>query len=161
MAGNPAVCLCRASRHDPKPNLEIALEIRDELGTVNDDIHAIPQAKVEQSVTNYIYGGNNVFSGTAHQFAQIGKLNVSQGNFGSLSVALRELGVSEHDLGELKQAIEHDATPPTARGLGRKTGEWIGATAAKLGVGAVKLGGNVAEALITQWLRQYVGLPPH
>jgi hypothetical protein len=112
-------------------------------------------------VTTYIYSGTNVIAGTAHHFAQIGKVNVTQGDFGSLSSALRELGVSEHDLGELKQAIEHDATPPTARSLGHKTGEWIGAAAAKLGTSAVKLGGNVAEALITQWLRQYVGLPPH
>ena len=33
--------------------LKFALEIRDELGTVNDDIHAIPH-KVEQSVAYYI-----------------------------------------------------------------------------------------------------------
>jgi hypothetical protein len=141
--------------------LKFALEIRDELGTVNDDIHAIPPTKVEQSVTNNIYGGTNIIAGIAHHFAQIGEVNVMQGDFGSLSSALREIGVSEPDLGALKQAIEHDATPPTARSLGQKTGEWIGAAAAKLGTSAVKLGGDVAEALITQWLRQYVGLPPH
>jgi hypothetical protein len=141
--------------------LKFALEIRDELGTVNDDIRAIPPTKVEQSVTNYIYGGTNVIAGTAHHFAQIGEVTVTQGDFDSLSSALRELGVSELNLGALKQAIEHDATPPTARSLGHKTGEWIGAAAAKLGTSAVKLGGNVAEALITQWLRQYIGLPPH
>jgi hypothetical protein len=141
--------------------LKFGLEIRDELGTVNNDIHAIPPTKVEQSVTTYIYGGTNVIAGTAHHFAQIGEVSVTQGDFGSLSAALKELGVSEHELGDLKKAIAHDAIPPTARSLGQKTGEWIGATAAKLGAGAVKLGGNVAEALITQWLRQYVGLPPH
>ncbi len=70
---------------------------------------------------------------------------------GPLPVLLRKCLLLAHTLN-----FEHDAPPPTARSLGR--GEWIGAAAAKLGASAVKLGGNVAEALITQWLRQYGSL---
>jgi AbiTii len=140
--------------------VKFALEIKDELGTVNDDISAIPPTKVEQSVTNNIYGGTNVIAGTAHHFAQIGEVNVTQGDFGSLSTALRQLGVGEQDLGELKKAIGHDNTQQDARSLGQKTGEWVRVAAAKVGASALKIGGNVAEAVITQWLRQYLGLPP-
>jgi hypothetical protein len=122
------VALCDTVRNRV---LKLALDIKDELGPVNDDIHAIPQTKVEQSVTNYIYGGSNIIAGTAHHFAQIGEVNVTRGDFGSLLVALRELGIGEHDLGELKRAIDHDATPPTARSLGHKTGELIGAAAGR------------------------------
>jgi hypothetical protein len=74
-------------------------------------------------------------------------------------VALRKIGVSEHDVNELKQAIEHDATPSTASTLGRKTLNWIRTISAKIGTGALKLTGNVAQALISEWLRQYTGLP--
>jgi hypothetical protein len=105
--------------------LKFALEIRDELDTVGDDISVIPQAKVEQSVTAYIYGGSNVISGTAYDFTQIGAISVTQGDFGALSDALKKIGVSEHDVNELKHAIDHDATPPTASSLGRKTLQWV------------------------------------
>jgi hypothetical protein len=65
--------------------LKFAIEIKDELGIVGGDISVIPQAKVEQSVTNYIYGGTNVISGTAHDFTQIGQISITPGDFEALS----------------------------------------------------------------------------
>jgi hypothetical protein len=49
--------------------LKLTLEIRDELGTVNDDIHPIPPTKVEQSVTTY-----PLISAVGEQFSQKRKL---------------------------------------------------------------------------------------
>ena len=64
--------------------LRFALELRDELGLVNDDLSALPQGKVDQSVTNYIFGGTNVIAGTAQDFTQIGAVNVAKGDINAL-----------------------------------------------------------------------------
>ena len=74
--------------------LRFTLELRDELGLVNDDLSALPQGKVDQSVTNYIFGGTNVIAGTAQDFTQIGVVNVAglKQRFGESRVDLMAYG---------------------------------------------------------------------
>jgi hypothetical protein len=133
--------------------LKFALEIKDELGPTNGDPAAIPPEKIERSVAITIYGGNNVISETAC-------IAISQSNFISLATELEQLGVKKNDLAELERVLEHDAIPPTANTLDGKTLEWIRKTAAKAGTGALNVSGKVAEAVLTQLIRQHLGLPP-
>jgi len=69
--------------------LRFALEIRGELGHVDDKPSAVPAEKVEAAVVNYIYGGTNVIGGTVKDFTQIGNIVVGKGDFNGLKSALR------------------------------------------------------------------------
>ena len=89
--------------------LRFAVDLREELGLVSDDPAALPEGKVDQYVTNYIFGGTNVFAGAAHDFAQVGTIIVGKGDINGLVVVLRNLGVRESDVSELKSAIDDDA----------------------------------------------------
>ncbi len=59
--------------------LRFALEIREELGLVSDKVEELSKAKVEQIVTNHIYGGTNIIGGIIHDVTQIGNIVVGQG----------------------------------------------------------------------------------
>lgn len=67
--------------------LRFALELRQELGDVSDDPTTLPAEKVDQYVTNYIFGGNNVFSGTTNGVTQIGNIVVAKGDLTGLNGA--------------------------------------------------------------------------
>lgn len=140
--------------------LRFALEIKDELGATGDDVRALPTAKIEQYVTNYIYGGNILIAGTAESFSQISHLKVETGDLDALSRVLKQIGVSEYEFEELKEALEHDNATPKTQGIGEKTRSWVSKAAKEIGKGTLKLGMEAARTVITQWLGQYLGLPP-
>ena len=60
--------------------LRFALELRKSIGPAGDDMAAIPPEKVDQNVTNIIYGGNVVIGGSQHRFSQTGSMTVGTGN---------------------------------------------------------------------------------
>ena len=68
--------------------LRFALELRDELGAVNDKPQDVPAEKVDQAVTNYIFGGTNIIAGTAKDFTQVGAIHIAKGDLSSLVDAL-------------------------------------------------------------------------
>jgi len=139
--------------------LRFALEIRDDLGAVGNDVKALPPAKIEKSVINNIYGGNIVITPTAQNFTQIANFKVETGDLNALSKVLEQIGVDEQEFDELKEALEHD-TPYKTQGFGKKTGAWVNKMVKKIGKGTLKLGTEATKAVITQWLAQYLGLPP-
>jgi hypothetical protein len=141
--------------------LQFALELRDELGLVDDNVSALPQAKVDRSVTTYIFGGTNVIAGTAHGFTQIGAVNVEIGDIAGLTHALRNLGVPESDVAELKTALETDGeeipadTEPT---LGRRTAVWLKRLGSKLASEGTQIAVDTAKAEAMRLISQYLGL---
>jgi hypothetical protein len=132
--------------------LRFALEIKEELGLVSDNAQELPKAKVEQIVTNHIYGGTNIIGGIVHDVTQIGSIVIGKGDFEALSNALKTLGLDKSDIHTLKKAIEEDGG--VSKGLGEKTMAWIQAVGQKLS-GA---GLSVGTELLTKWLLQYFGL---
>src|SRR5436190_8302656 len=84
--------------------LRFALEIREELGHVEDKPSAVPAENVEAAIVNFIYGGVNVIGATVKEFTQIGNLVVAKGDFSGLTKALKTLDIPDADA-VLKQAI--------------------------------------------------------
>ena len=49
-------------------------------------------------MNNYIFGGTNIISAAAHNFAQIGAVNIKQGDIEGLLAALAKIGVPEAEI---------------------------------------------------------------
>ena len=137
--------------------LRFALEIREELGNVDDKPSAVPAEKVEAAVVNYIYGGMNVIGGAVKDFRQIGNVLVSRGDFNGLKSALKTLEVPDAEIALLKQAIDADSVN-TKEGLGQRTKQWLQNIGSKLGHAGIKIGTSVAQEVVKEWLFQYYGL---
>jgi hypothetical protein len=132
--------------------LRFALEIREELGHVNDKPAEVPATKVEAAVVNHIYGGVNVIAGSASNFTQIGNVMVGAGDFQSLANALSGLDVPKAEIDELKGAIEVDSNT-----FGTRTKRWLANVGAKLGDAGLAIGVDVAKAYVKSWLSKYFG----
>lgn len=132
--------------------LRFALEIREELGQVGDKASEVPAAKVEAAVVNHIYGGTNVIAGTASDFTQMGSVNVIAGDTNSLATALKSLGFTDVETGELKATLAVEGT------IGQKTAKWIKEKSVKVGGPAGKIATGVVQAVVTKWAMQYLGL---
>jgi hypothetical protein len=139
--------------------LRFALELQDALGCVSDNIAALPQGKVDQYVQNYIFGGTNVISGTAHDFTQIGSLVIAKHDRAGLTAALKHLGVQEVDIRELESALQRDAAETTTPTLGQRTSAWLKNIGPKLGHGGIKVGTEITTSVITKLVSQFLGIP--
>jgi hypothetical protein len=138
--------------------LRFVLEIREELGHVEDKVTAVPPEKVEAAVINYIYGGVNVFGGTVKDFQQIENITVGEGDWGKLAQALRSLAIPENEISSLKQAIEADAEKGGSKELGKKTQSWLHTVGSKLADAGLRIGTSASGEIIKEWLLQYLGL---
>jgi len=132
--------------------LRFALELRDELGRVDDRITAVPPTKVEAAIVNYIYGGTNVIAASASHFTQVGEIEVSPRDFNSLSAALMKLDIPRSEIEALKDAIESDK-----KTFGERTKDWLVHAGSKIGEAGLKMGIDVATSFIKIWLRKYFG----
>jgi hypothetical protein len=150
------VALCEEVRNRV---LRFALEIRDELERVGDKRAAVPAETVQAAVVNYIYGGTNVIAGTAKDFSQVVSIVVAKGDFQGLENALKDLDITDHDIGHLRRAIEGDSKGKKKE-IGAKTQDWLKNLGGKLGDAGKKIGTGVAQEVAKQWLLQYLGLKP-
>lgn len=139
--------------------LRLALELKSELGTVEDDPQKLPPAKVDQQVINIIYGGQNVIGSTAEQIVQSTQSIVIENDVESLLTAFKELGVSEPRLKELLAAIEDDAKKSGAPTFGERTKAWLKNLSANAGAAGLKVAADVATKVGTKMLLQYFGIP--
>jgi hypothetical protein len=137
--------------------LQLALELKDELGGDISDVSKIPHGRVDQSVVNHIYSGNVVVAANAENFSQIQNTSVTQNDLPSLVSALNELGLLPGDVETLQTAITADATTGSAT-MGQKTAEWLKELPATLGKGTLKVGFEVAKALVTKYVLKFYGL---
>ena len=134
--------------------LKFALELQKALGPVKDDVAALPREKVDQIVSNYIFGSNVVIAGHAHNFTQT---HIAEGDKTSLLAALSTLGVSDINSAELLEAVREDRREDSkATTLGDRTLKAIG----KLATSGAKVGVEIAKPVLTSMLTQYLGLPP-
>lgn len=138
--------------------LRFVLELRVELGRTDDDLSAIPSAKVDQNVTNFIYGGNVVIGGTSHQFSQTGTQIVSTGDQVGLITALGSLGFTSADVSELLEAMRQDKAETTKPGIGKRAAAWLGKIGAAVGKAGLSVGSDVAKSEATKLIAGYLGL---
>jgi hypothetical protein len=137
--------------------LRFALELRNELGSVNDNLADLPPATVDRTVNNYIYGAHNVFAGSAQNVSQIGNIVIGENDIEGLKTALKTLGFASADIAELEQAISEDAAGGKP-GLGERTIDWLKRLGNTLSKEGVKVGIEVVKAAATKCVLQYFGL---
>ena len=150
LPGSVVVGLCEEVRNRV---LRFALEIREELGRVEDKPSAIPAERIEAAVTNYIFGGTNVITSSAKDFTQIGTVVVARGDFNALSTALRGLEIPQSEIDLLRGAIEADQ-----KTFGARTKEWLMSVGSKIGNAGLKIGSSAATQIVNAWLLHYFGL---
>ena len=139
--------------------LNIALQIKDELGTSYADLRRIESKEMQANIQNIIFqntGGNtNVAFGQANVNAS-GQVQVviNEGDRKKLDEILTKAGLDTSDLEELTAAIHEDG----GRRPGRKVGEWIKVNAGRVLSGGVKVGVSIGQQLLTEWLKQHYGI---
>jgi hypothetical protein len=138
--------------------LGFALELKDELGEVQDDPAELDRDTVDKTVINYIFGGTNVIA--SRDFVQVDNVEITQGDWSALSEALtHKLGVTPNAVTELKASLDDDAKEAPTPGLGTRTTNWLKAFGKKAGDAALNVGIEVAKQEATKWIHGYLGLP--
>src|ERR1019366_2648575 len=135
--------------------LRFALELKDDLGLVSDDLNELPKDKIDQQVTTYIFGGHNVIA--SKDFTQTNNIEINKGDWTALAEALNSLGVQTSAISELKPILDHDSKDVTTPGLGKRTSDWLKQLGKKSGVMALSIGVDVAKKAVTNWILQYLG----
>jgi hypothetical protein len=138
--------------------LRLALELKDDLGLVSEDLNELPSDKIDQQVNTYIFGGTNVIA--SKDFTQIDKLEINQGDWTALAEALNGLGVQNSAIAGLKSALDHDSKDGVAAtpGLGKRTAGWLKELGKKSGHLAVSVGIEVLQKQASKWILDYLGL---
>jgi len=137
--------------------LNMALELKTELGEVQDvsmvsGAHAV---QIERVVVSNIGGNVYVSTGQSNMNATtIQQQSIVAGDWEHLAKVLRNSGLSGPELDELSTAVKEDG-----RTMGTKVKGWIAKTAPKVLSGGVKIGAAIGQSLLTEYLKQYCGLP--
>lgn len=133
--------------------LTFVLELKEQTFEEEVEVEKLPPSTVQTLVQMTVIGGTNVF-GNVEQFAAT---TVQVGDAESLKGTLAALGVGHEELAALEADIAADqAVEPKT--LGKRTLNWIGRNAKAAGKGAVKIGGDVATAVMTEAIKRYMGL---
>jgi hypothetical protein len=136
--------------------LSFALEIRSEVGREDQSLDKLPpvlEKRVDQIFIQQITGGNfNIASGGST--ISIQQQNIEVGNWQQLERALQNSGVSQPELKELNAAVQSDKGS-----MGSAIGAWIKKIGPKVLTGGVKIGTTVGQAVLTEYLKKYFGLP--
>jgi hypothetical protein len=138
--------------------LRFALELKDDLGEVHDQIKDIPKEQIDRSVINNIFGGNVVIGSS--DFTQIGSIEIGKGDWTALSDALKTLGVPIAQVSELRTALDQDSADVPKPGLGERAKAWLGKIGADSGNALLGVGVEVVKTEAKKYLFQYLGLPP-
>jgi hypothetical protein len=139
--------------------LNMALQIKDELGTSYTELRKIDSREKEASIQNIIFqntgGSTNVAfgQGSVDASGQV-QVAINQGDRRALDEILTKAGLDKSDLKSLTEAIQEDGEKKP----GMKVGEWIKSNAGKVLSGGVKVGVSIGQQLLTEWLKQHYGI---
>lgn len=138
--------------------LNMALQIKDELGTSYTDLRRIETAEAVSKIQSIIFqntgGTTNVAFGQSSVDAS-GQMqtNITVGDRKALDDLLTKAGLDKPDLDSLTEAMQADGAKP-----GNKVGEWIKAKASKILSGGVSVGTKIGAEILTAWIKQHYGL---
>ncbi|WP_343627070.1 hypothetical protein [Roseateles puraquae] len=142
--------------------LDIALQVADRIPQ-EPKPDAIKQVSQEVAVSeifrNAVFGSNTtivVGSGSIQNVVNTVKTN----DIDTLLVALRQQGVAEPDLNDLKSAIDTDANSDEVRskGLGPQVKQWIAGMVKKAAEGAWNIGLGAAGNVLATLVGAYYGI---
>ena len=98
---------------------------------------------------------NSVVGGTVSHVQQ---QNI-KGDFSALERMLKEHGVDDSDINELKGVIDQTPKPETKEEVEKGFGAWIGKMTGKAFIGAIKIAGAAAPVLLTNYICHHYGIP--
>lgn len=125
------------------------------------------QAEKREAAAMTVNNINN-FNGNVHNAGAIGAGNagdihqqnsITLGDFNSLERELKEQGIDDTDVAELKQLVQQTAKPTSKQEVEIGFGAWIGKMTGKAFTGALKIAGSAAPAVLTNALCGYFGIP--
>lgn len=137
--------------------LSLALQLRRIGPATSQNLLSKQDSETTQFVVNNIYGGNNVLAQNSVGLNVKTKFGVEQGNFKSLSEALKSLGIHDDELNHLQKAFNEDAQEKKGR-IGPKVAEWLSKTAKRVAGAGMSAGVDVGKTAITKYLLGYLGL---
>lgn len=103
-----------------------------------------------------LYGGSFNLIGTANSSTIT--FNIAPNDFSSVEHVLREKGVGEEDVKELRTALESDQAPKKGEGFGPKVSAWIGKMMSKAADGSWKIAVDVGGTVLAKAIAAYYGL---
>ncbi|MBD2784825.1 abortive phage resistance protein [Xenorhabdus sp. DI] len=111
--------------------------------------------------TNNFHGNvNNAGTIGAGNTGDIHQQNtITAGDFDSLERQLKDYGVEDNDISELKEIVQNSPNPISSDNFGDKIGGWIGNMIGKAYSGSLKIAGTAAPALLTNAICHYYGIP--
>lgn len=80
------------------------------------------------------------------------------GDFSTLSTKLKEHGVDDSDISELKQVIDQSSKPESKEEVEKVFGGWLGKMIGKAYSGTIKIAGAAAPTVLTNAVCQYFGI---
>lgn len=116
----------------------------------------------EMTINNINFHGNVNNAGTigAGNTGDISQQNrIIAGDFSSLEHQLKEYGIQDKDIAELKLAVDGSPAPTSSANLGHKVGGWLGNMIGSAYSGSLKIAGSVAPTLLTNALCHYYNIP--
>lgn len=136
--------------------LSFALEIKAEI--MQDDrllttLTPAMEKRVDQIFIQQISGGNFHFA-SGGSTINVHQQNIEIGNRQQLEEILQNSGLSHSELKELTSAVDSDQGK-----MGSSVAAWIKEAAPKVVSGGVKIGAAVGQAILTEYLKRYFGLP--
>lgn len=114
---------------------------------------------INNNINNFNGNVNNagaIGAGNSGDVNQQNKINV--GDFNSLENKLKEYGVIDSDITDLKTIIENSPKPVSSHNLGEKIGQWVGNMIGKAYSGSLKIAASAAPVLLTNALCHYYGI---
>ncbi len=137
--------------------LNMALEIREEIGESDAELKkvkadSVAADKVNHIVINNIYGGTVFMGGSGTQTVNV--QNIAVGNWEDLKKALTAVGIAENDVDELSTAIHEDG-----KTMGQRVKGWIARNAAKVFDHGLQLSTSVGTTVLTEYVKRHLGMP--
>jgi hypothetical protein len=137
--------------------LNMALQIKDELGTSYTNLRNIESGETATNIQSIIFqntGGNTTVAfGQGTVDASQRQIVINVGDRKALDEVLTGAGLEKQDLQALTQAIEYDGDKP-----GNKVHEWIKKNASKVLSGGVRVGAHVGQEILTAWIKAHFGI---
>jgi hypothetical protein len=137
--------------------LNMALQIKDELGTSYTNLHRIDPGETESKIQSIIVqniGGNPILAfDQANVDTSQHQTVINVGDREALDKTLTKAGLDKQDLDALTNAIQTDGGKP-----GNRVGDWIKKNASKVLSGGVKVGTHIGQEILTAWIKAHYGL---
>jgi hypothetical protein len=111
---------------------------------------------VTQIFNTTVYGGTANLVGTAN--ASVIKFNMNVKDFSSLEAVLRDHGVAEPELTDLRDAVQSEQELKPGQRFGPKVSAWIGKMVGKAADGTWNIALEAAGNLLAQVIEKYYGL---